>query len=108
MTGSYRQACRAVRGVPSPFDTDRVSRGFTRLSRFTNKRLLRVVTQAALTAATHHAESRLYYQKKLAGRPIRSAHQDARPNRTRAASCPPALQGAETCVVTVGGGRRVT
>jgi transposase len=45
-----------------------VSRGSARLSRFTNKRLLRAVTQAALTAATHHAESRLYYQKKLAGR----------------------------------------
>ncbi len=45
-----------------------VSRGSARLSRFTSKRLLRAVTQAALTAATHHAESRLYYQKKLAGR----------------------------------------
>jgi transposase len=45
-----------------------VSRGSSRLSRFTNKRLLRAVTQAARTAATHEPESRTYYQKKLAGR----------------------------------------
>jgi len=45
-----------------------VSRGSSRLSRFTNKRLLRAVTQAARTAATHEPESRTYYQRKLAGR----------------------------------------
>jgi transposase len=44
------------------------SRGPSRLSGFTNKRLLCSVTQAAHPAATHRQESRTYYQRELAGR----------------------------------------
>jgi transposase len=45
-----------------------LSPGSTRLSRFTNRRLLRALIQSSYSAAHHHPESKVYYQKKLAGR----------------------------------------
>lgn len=45
-----------------------ISAGSARLSRFTNRRLLRALIQSAYSAAHHHPESQAYYQKKLAGR----------------------------------------
>jgi len=82
-TGRDRKTVRkalAATGWPADEVKPRVKRGSkldlfrdyirARLERapITAVRMLRAVTQAALTAATHHPESRLYYQKKLAGR----------------------------------------
>jgi transposase len=45
-----------------------ISAGSARLSRFTNRRLLRALIQTSYTAAHYHPESKAYYQSKLAGR----------------------------------------
>lgn len=45
-----------------------ISQGSSRLSRFTNKRLLRAIFQSAVSAVRHDPRSQAYYHKKLAGR----------------------------------------
>lgn len=45
-----------------------ISQGSSHLSRFTNKRLLKAVCQAAMSALRSDPCSQAYYQKKLAGR----------------------------------------
>jgi len=45
-----------------------ISQGSSRLSRFTNKRLLRAIFQSTVAAVRRDPRSQAYYQKKLAGR----------------------------------------
>jgi transposase len=45
-----------------------ISQGSSRLSRFTNKRLLRAIFQATVAAVRHDPLSQIYYRKKLATR----------------------------------------
>lgn len=45
-----------------------ISQGSSRLSRFTNKRLLRAIFQATVSAVRRDPLSQAYYRKKLAGR----------------------------------------
>jgi transposase len=55
-------------GVTPLKRTSGISQGSSRLSRFTNKRLLRAIFQATVAVITKDERSREYYHRKLAGR----------------------------------------